>query len=63
MGLVSLPERFGQLRSLVELTLCGCNNLEYLPEGMPAHILALPAACLSLRTIELLMNDRLSITH
>ena len=44
MKLESLPERFGQLRSLVILNLEGCKKLEALPEGMPPCILRLSAA-------------------
>ena len=39
-----LPERFGQLESLRELSLQGCRALKALPEGIPPRILALPAA-------------------
>ena len=31
----SLSEGFGQLRSLVELNLWGCEQLRALPEGIP----------------------------
>ena len=44
MGLVSLPERFGQLRSLVTLNLSECKQLLALPEGIPPRILPLSAA-------------------
>ena len=35
MKLESLPERFGQLRSLVELDLECCRDLKELPAGIP----------------------------
>ena len=38
-NLVSLPERFGQLRSLVTLNLKECWELLALPEGIPPRIL------------------------
>ena len=38
MKLESLPERFGQLRSLVTLNLEGCSALKDLSAGIPAHI-------------------------
>ena len=44
MKLESLPERFGQLRSLVNLDLINCTQLRALPEGIPPHILPLSAA-------------------
>ena len=43
MKLESLPERFGQLRSLVKLDLAG-TDVEELPEGIPPRILPLSAA-------------------
>ena len=37
--LVALPERFGQLESLVQLNLSYCRSLKELPAGAPAHSL------------------------
>ena len=37
-NLVALPERFGQLRSLVELDLWRCESLSELPAGISASI-------------------------
>ena len=44
MSMRALPERFGQLRSLVELNLYCCTSLKELPAGIPPHILPLSAA-------------------
>ena len=40
--LESLPERFGQLKSLVTLNLAGCTSLEALPVGIPTLTSSLP---------------------
>ena len=42
--LVALPERFGQLRSLVTLNLTWCEQLRTLPEGILPRIITPPAA-------------------
>ena len=44
-NLIALPERFGQLKSLVKLNLHSCERLLVLPEGIPARILFLPTPC------------------
>ena len=44
MSLQSLPKRFGQLENLKTLNLKFCKQLLALPEGIPPHILPLPAA-------------------
>merc|ERR1711924_534682 len=48
----SLPERFGQLRSLVTLDLSWCKQLLALPEGIPPRILPLSAALAMLAQID-----------